>query len=173
MKTARIKYSFCLLILCGLCACKSTKFIPEGEYLLDKVKIESDIPGYKSIELKPYVRQQPNYKMFGLIKTTLHIYSLSGKDSTKWFNRFVRKIGEEPVLFDSTLVYKTENEFRKLFVNMGYLNADVSSKILENNKKAQVTYRIQGNTPYRIRQYSVSVSDSIINNELYGDNGEP
>ena len=173
MKADSVKYSLCLVILLGLCSCKSTKFVPEGEFLLDKVKIESDVPGYKSIELKPYVRQQPNYKMFGVAKTTLHVYSLSGKDSTKWFNRFIRKLGEAPVLFDSTLVYKTENEFRKLFINMGYLNPDVSSEISQGNKKARVTYRIQGNTPYRIRQYAVSVNDSIIQDELYGANDEP
>ncbi|MDR0542214.1 MAG: BamA/TamA family outer membrane protein [Dysgonamonadaceae bacterium] len=173
MKTGCIKYALWVIILSGLYACKSTKFIPEGEYLLDKVKIESDIPGYKSLELKPYVRQQPNYRMFGLYKTLLQIYNLSGKDSTRWHNRFIRKIGEEPVIFDSTLVYKTEYEFRKLFVNMGYIKAEVSSEVTCRNKKARVIYRIRGNTPYRIRQYSVSASDSIIADELYGNNGEP
>ncbi|GHV59666.1 membrane protein [Bacteroidia bacterium] len=173
MKTGFIKYLLGVLVLSGLYACKSTKFIPEGDYLLDKVKIESDIPGYKSLELKSYVRQQPNYKMFGLYKTMLQIYNMSGKDSTKWYNRFVRKIGEEPVIFDSTLVYKTENELRKLFVNMGYINAEVSSEMIRRNKKAQVIYRIRGNTPYRIREYSYLVSDSIMKDELYGANGEP
>ncbi|MDR1527318.1 MAG: outer membrane protein assembly factor [Dysgonamonadaceae bacterium] len=173
MKTGFIKYLFWMLVIGGLYACTSTKFIPEGEYLLDKVKIESDIPGYKSMELKPYVRQQPNYKMFGLYKTMLQFYNLSGKDSTQWHNRIIRKIGEEPVIFDSTLVYKTENEMRKLLINMGYIHADVSSEMIRRNKKAQVIYRIRGNRPYRIRKYSVSVNDSIIADELYGKNGEP
>ncbi|GHT04248.1 membrane protein [Bacteroidia bacterium] len=173
MRAGFTKYLLFCLIISGLYACKSTKFIPEGEYLLDKVKIESDIPNYKTIELKPYVRQQPNYKMFGLYKTMFKIYNLSGKDTTKWYNRFIQKIGEEPVIFDSTLVYKTESEFQKLFVNMGYIHADVSSEIVRHNKKADVIYRIQGNTPYRIRQYTTSVSDTVIEKELYGANGEP
>ena len=146
MKMAYFKYSLWLLLLFGIYSCKSTKYVSEGEYLLDKVKISSDVPGYKSMELKPYVRQQPNYKMFGLYKTSLQIYNLSGNDSTKWFNRFVRKIGEAPVLFDSALVDKTENEFRKLFINMGYINAEISSEVLRGNKKARVIYHIKGNT---------------------------
>ncbi|MDR2805095.1 MAG: hypothetical protein LBB85_05535, partial [Dysgonamonadaceae bacterium] len=173
MKTGFIKYSSWVIILLGLYACKSTKFIPEGDYLLDRVRIESDITGYKSMELKPYVRQQPNFKMFGLYKTMLQVYNLSGKDTTKWHNRFIRKIGEEPVIYDSILVAKTKNELRKLFVNMGYIHAEVSSETVFRNKKAQVFYRIQGNTPYRIRQYSVSVSDSTIARDLYGNNGQP
>jgi len=171
MKIDCIKYLLWILVLSGLCACKSTKFVPEGELLLDKVKIKSDVPGYKSIELGPYVRQQPNYRMFGLFKTTLHLHSLSGRDSTKWHNRFLRKIGEAPVIFDSTLVGKTTNEFRKLFINKGYLDVDVSHELLRKNKKIQVTYRIQGNTPYRIDEYTYSVSDSIIKHELYGGGG--
>lgn len=158
----------CIFLL-NLPSCSSTKFIPDGEYLLDKVKIESDIPEYKSSNLKPYVRQQPNYKMFGINKTMFQIYNLAGKDSSKWLNRLIMKIGEPPVIFDSTLVNKTDSEFKKLFINKGYINVDVSSKIIPNNKKVDVIYFIRGNTPYRIRNYSVAIDDSIIYNTLFND----
>jgi hypothetical protein len=102
------------------------------------------------------------------------VYNLAGEDTTKWINRFIKKIGEEPVIFDSTLVGKTESEFKKLFVNKGYLRVDITSETLLRNKKASVIYRIQGNEPYRIRQYSTAVEDSSIYRELYGrENGEP
>jgi len=149
-----------------LYSCSSTKFVADGEYLLDKVKIESDIPNYKTIELTPYLRQQPNFKMFLLNKTMLQVYNLAGKDSTKWINRFFRKVGEKPVIFDSTLVAKTNMEFQKLFVNMGYIDVDVSSTIALKDKKAQVTYRIKGNDPYRIRHFSSVVEDDSIRNLL-------
>jgi hypothetical protein len=173
MKNNSTKYTILLSILLGLFACKSTKFIPEGEYLLDRVRIESDIPGYKSMELKPYVRQQPNYKMFGIYKTLLHVYSLSGRDSTRWHNRVIRKLGEEPVVFDTAMVDKTVSELRKLFVNMGYMDVDVSSDVLRRNKKARVTYRIRGNVPYYIQNFAVRVSDATLEAELFGKNGAP
>ena len=150
----------------GLYSCSSTKFVPEGEYLLDKVKIESDIPNYKTLELKPYIRQQPNFKMFALNKTMLQIYNLAGKDSSKWINRFLKKIGEDPVIFDSTLVVKTKMELQKRFINMGYLDVDVSSETSLKGKKAYVIYRIKGNTPYRIRNYSATIEDTTIQKEL-------
>lgn len=160
------KYLSLLTIVLGLYSCSATKFVPDGEYLLDKVKIKSDIPEYKTFELKPYVRQSPNYKMFALNKTKFQLYNLAGKDSSKWINRFVKKIGEPPVIFDSTLVYKTASEFRKLFINKGYLHVDVSSEINLKNKKADVIYRIKGNEPYRIRNYSSTIEDEEIGKEL-------
>jgi hypothetical protein len=163
-----------ILIVGGLYSCSSTKFVPDGEYLLDKIKIESDIPNYKTLELKSYIRQQPNFKMFALNKTMFQIYNLSGKDSSKWINRFLKKIGEEPVIFDSTLVTKTKVELQKRFINMGYLDVDVSSEIAFKNKKARVVYRIKGNAPYRIRNYSATIEDKAVQEALKGiENNEP
>jgi len=153
-------------ILWTFYSCSSTKYVADGEYLLDKVRIESDIPDYKTLELKPYIRQLPNFKMFGINKTMFQIYNLSGKDSSKWMNRFLKKIGEEPVIFDSTLVTKTNGELQKLFINMGYLNVDVSSDIAFKDKKARIAYRIKGNEPYRIRQFSSVIEDDSIRSLL-------
>ena len=162
MKSYNMRYLFFFLIAIGLYSCSTTKFVPEGEYLLDKIKIESDIPDYKSAELKPYVRQQPNFKMLGIGKTMLGIYNWSGRDSSKWINRFLRKIGEEPVVFDSTLVDRTNKEFEKLFINKGYLSVDVNSEVILKNKKAEVIYTIKGNDPHYIQHYSTTIGDDTI-----------
>jgi len=159
-----------LPVVWTLYSCSSTKYVANGEYLLDNVKIESDIPNYKTLELRPYIRQLPNFKMFGLNKTMLQVYNLSGRDSAKWGNRFLRKIGEQPVIFDSTLVSKTKLELEKLFVNMGYLNAKVSYSITPKDKKVRVVYRINGNTPYHIHQYTSTIEDDSIRSLL--NNGE-
>jgi hypothetical protein len=169
MKISNMFYWLFFPFLWVLSSCSSTKFVADGTYLLDKVKIESDIPDYKTLELKPFLRQQPNFKMFGLNKTMLQIYNLAGKDSTKWINRVLKKIGEEPVIFDSTLVTKTNVELQKLFINMGYLNVNVSSTTTTKDKKARVVYRINGNTPYRIHQYSSIIEDDTIHNLLIGN----
>jgi len=142
------------LALCLLYGCSATKYVPDGQYLLDKVKIRSDINGYGTIELNPYIRQQPNFKMFALNKTSFQLYNLSGRDSTKWWNRFLKKIGEEPVIFDSVPVAKTCSELKKLFINMGYVDAEVWSEIIKNGKKIDVYYYIRGNEPYRIGDYT-------------------
>jgi len=162
MKYFNRNYWLFFPIMLSLYSCSSTKFIADGEYLLDKVKIESDIPNYKTLELMPYIRQQPNYKMFLLNKTMLQVYNLAGKDSTNRINRLLKKIGEKPVVFDSTLVTKTKAELQKLFINMGYMDVDVSSDTALKDKKARVIYRIKGNEPYRIRKFSYSIDDDSI-----------
>lgn len=155
-------------ILLGLYSCNATKFVPDGEYLLDKVKIESDVPNYGPTELKPYIRQQPNHKMFGINKTMFQIYNLAGRNDNRWINRFIKeKIGEPPVIFDSTLVDKTDSELKKFLINKGYINADISSEIIQNGKKADVIYRVIGNTPYTIRNNTFSIYDTEIKRVLY------
>ena len=89
----RIRKLLTLTILFSLASCSSTKFVPEGSYLLDEVRIRTDNKDVRPSSLRMYVRQNPNSKWFSLIKTQLYIYNLSGRDSTKW-NRFLRRIGD-------------------------------------------------------------------------------
>jgi hypothetical protein len=134
--------------------------------LLDKVNIKSDVPGYGGAELTPYLKQQPNFRMFVLGKVMLHMYNWAGRDSSLWINRVWKKIGDEPVIFDSTLVGRTNKEFEKLFINMGYMNVEVDSEIVKHDKKAKVIYTIKGNEPFRIRDYAAVIEDDSIKNIL-------
>jgi hypothetical protein len=150
------------LFACAFHSCTTSKFVPEGEYLLDKVKIKSDVSGYRTSELTPYLKQQPNFRMFVFGKVMLHVYNWAGRDSSLWINRFWKKIGDEPVIFDSTLVSRTNKEFEKLFINMGYMNVEVNSQTVKHNKKAEVIYTIKGNEPFRIRNYTTVIEDDSI-----------
>jgi hypothetical protein len=147
---------------CAFYSCTTTKFVPEGEYLLDKVTIKSDVPGHSGSELTPYLKQHPNFRMSIFGKVMLHMYNWAGKDSSLWINRFWKKIGDEPVIFDSTLVSRTNKEFEKLFINMGYMNVEVNSEIKRHDKKAKVIYTIKGNEPFRIRDYTMVIEDDSI-----------
>ncbi len=167
------RYLIILLALAGLYSCSTTKYVPEGKYLLDKVKIKSDVPDNNSADLKPYIRQLPNFKMLGLNKTRLQIYSLSGSDSTKWINRFLKNMGEAPVIFDPQLVEKSDVELQKLLINKGYLDVEVSSDINLHDKKVDVTYTVTGNEPYRIKNLAIEAKEPHIKEEVFGDDGHP
>ena len=115
---------------------------------MDKVHIESD--RYKAADLRPYLRQQPNFKVFGLMKWQLFVYGWSGKDDKRWINRQLRKIGEPPVIMDTVLIEQSATELERFFINKGYMNAEVSTTIdTSRAKKAVVTYRVRANEPYR------------------------
>lgn len=148
-----------LMIL--LQACHTTKYVPEGKYLLDKVEIKSNVKGISYFDLAPYLKQSPNYKIFGLYKLPLHLYSLSGMDSTKFYNRWLKNFGEPPVLYDTTLSIRTQDELRRIYINKGYVNADVVAQVKYKNKKADVTYIAQPNKPFVIVDYKIQQPDSI------------
>ena len=101
----------------SLASCTTTKFVPDGSYLLDEVKIRTDQKNIRPSSLRMYVRQNPNAKWFSLIKTQLYVYNLSGRDSTKWGNKFLRRIGavsythlpfENKELLDNRQVYPAD-----------------------------------------------------------------
>ena len=129
-----------------LAACSSTKFVGDGEYLLDKVEIETKGKVFKTSDVKPYLRQQPNFKVFGLMKWQLFVYDWSGKNEKRWINKQLRRIGEPPVILDTLLVDQSVNELQRFCINKGYVNAEVSASIdTSRHKKAVVRYNIVPN----------------------------
>lgn len=63
-----------LVLLLFLSGCSVSKFIPEGHYLLDNVKVESDNKEIKPSQMNMYLRQTPNAKWFSLVKLPMYIY---------------------------------------------------------------------------------------------------
>lgn len=151
-----------------LASCSSTKFVRDGEYLLDKIEIDSDNSDYKPTDLKPYLRQQPNFKLFGLVKWQLYVYNWSGRNDKNWFNKQLRRIGEAPVILDSTLVEQSATELDRFLFNKGYINAEVNATIdTSRQKKAIVTYHITSNEPYRIESYKMELDDPKIDSLVH------
>lgn len=147
-------------------SCSTTKFVPEGEYLLADATVKSDTKAVSDMEMENYIHQKPNYKTFMLFKLPLSIYNMSGRDSTKWVNRTLRKAGEPPVIFDSTTIEKSKNDLERIMVNKGFLNAEVDPIIKYKGKKANVTYKIESKEPYKISRYSIEVPDSVIDSSI-------
>ena len=108
-----------------LFSCASTKHVPDGQLLLDKVKInildKENAKDLNKQELTNYLRQTENHKVLGGLKLQLAIYNISGKDSSNWFNKWIRRVGAPPVIYDSTLTTASENQLQRALTNKGYL----------------------------------------------------
>ena len=150
------------LVITILSSCSVQKFIPEGEYLLDEVSIESDTKEVQPSLFYTYIRQNPNAKWFNLARVPLSIYCLSGQDSTKAFNRFLRKLGDEPVIYDPIVTQKSRKEMEKAIRNMGYMRAKVHLDTLTRNNKIKLKYRIEADKPYIVRHVAYNIDDMII-----------
>ena len=85
----KFKHTYILLILATLfVACRQTKYVPEGRYLLKKNKIEQTGKKIPKDDLTEIIRQQPNYKRFG-VKWKLMAFNLV--DSTKVADKRLKK----------------------------------------------------------------------------------
>lgn len=147
-----------------LTGCRTNKYVPENEYLLHKVSIEIDQKSIDKNELKSYLKQKPNTKIFGFWRFHLGLYNLSGK---KKENGWLRRIGEAPVIYDPYLTVKTNDEFRRFLKNKGFYDARIrDSTILRSNGKAEVYYYITANQPYQIRSFETVIKDDSLRSFL-------
>lgn len=165
----RHKILLFLIILVGTAiwqSCSTTKFVPEGEYLLSSTAVKSDTKVIPSYEMEPHIKQKPNYKTFAIFKLPLFIYNLAGKDTTKWINRTLQNAGDPPVIYDSTMLHQTVIDLKRMMTNKGYLDAKVTPVVKLDNKKADVVYEIEAGEPYRIEEYKIAIEDSVMSNPV-------
>ena len=139
---------------------------------MDDVKIESDNKEIKSSQMNQYVRQSPNAKWFSLFRFPLYIYSASGMDSTKWINRFWRKLGDAPVIYSKDAAQETQQEIEKAVRNMGYMGAVVDLKEEAKGKRMKVSYDIHSGSPYIINNIAYDIADSKIRSYLEADSAQ-
>ena len=175
VKSRIFTYISLFVMLLTIMGCSSTKHVPQGDYLLDNVHIK--VQGDKKItstELINYLRQQPNNKVLGCMKIQLATYNLSGNDSTKWFNKWMRKLGQAPVLYDSTLTEMSARQLEQALINKGYNDVIVTSKteFKEKKKKADVTYNVTTGKQHYISSIKYEFEDSILGTVVMKDSTE-
>ncbi len=165
-------FSLWILILTLLASCSATKYVPEGAYLLEKVKIQTDRKEIKPSELALYLRQNPNSKWFSLFKTQLYIYNASGRDSTRRVNRTLRRMGDAPVIYLEEEALKTQEELTKAVHNMGYMSATVDRSIRTKRKKLKLLYQVHSGEPYIVHSIRYDVPDEKIAHYLRNDSAD-
>ncbi|MDY2692819.1 MAG: BamA/TamA family outer membrane protein [Prevotella sp.] len=149
-----------MVVALALVGCSTQKLVPQDHYLLDKVKLTSDSKELAASKLEPYVRQRPNSKWFSLVKVPLAAYAMAGNDSTKWINRKLREMGEQPMLFDTLLTERTCQDLNQVMVNMGYLRSTVDYETtVGKRKKLNVTYHLHPGERYSVRTVHHDIQD--------------
>ncbi|MGQ1891685.1 translocation and assembly module lipoprotein TamL [Thermophagus sp. OGC60D27] len=157
-------------LLLYLAGCSTTRFVPENEYLLTNVKVKSRVRDITKEKLKPYVRQTENTKLLGFWKFYLGLYNLSGRNEDKGINRWLRSIGEEPVIFDPYLVTQSARQMKLYLNNQGFFQASVNDTVIyQGKKKAKVIYSINPGLRYYLNDVTYSVEDDSIQDAVLGD----
>lgn len=156
---AKVVIAFVIL---SFSSCSVDKFIPQDNYLLESVKVKTEDKQFDASQFAQYVHQKGNSRWFSLFKIPMGTYLLSGKDSTKWLNRTLRRLGEEPVLYDSTLAKLSCEDLRAAMQNMGYMNASVDLQTKKHGKRINLVYTLTPGSPYLIHSLGYDIQDSAI-----------
>lgn len=158
-----------LTIVCFiLTGCSSSRHVPDGSYLLDKVNIRVDSTGKNEqldvAEMQAYLRQTPNHRMLWSIKFRLGFYNMSGNDSTNWWNRWMRKLGEPPVIYDPALSDASSSQLLQYLASKGYFNAEIEVDSVKNDKKKKIelTYKLAPGPRKVISKMEYEFPDSAV-----------
>lgn len=165
-----------LVLLVAVSSCSLTKHVPKGHFLLDKVKINllDTSSVITSKDLTKYLRQSENHKVLGGLRLQLYVYNLSGRDSTKWFNRWLQRVGNAPVIYDSALTKASAKQLNMALDNKGYMKNQVSYRVALDSahRKARVDFDVKLNAPYRVRSITYNIADSNIRSIVEADSSE-
>lgn len=163
------RYAVCAGVVFLLASCSSTKYVPDGSYLLDEVRIQTDNNAVKPSNLSLYVRQKPNSKWFSLIRMQLYVYNWSGKNQNLFINRVLRRLGDAPVIYNEKETERTREEITKAVRNTGYMSATVEPVQTVKNKKIKLLYKITTGKPYKVRNLNFDIHDEKIKQYMQKD----
>ena len=168
MKSLRwLHNSLCCVVAALMAAsCSVNRFIPDGSYLLERVSIVADSSDFNTQSLQGFVRQHPNSRWFSAVPVPLSVYCLSGRDSTRRFNRFLRRLGEAPVIYDSTMSRRACANMELAVRSMGYLNATVSREERVRRNRLRLRYEVRPGGRYYVRHLQVDIQDSALQRHL-------
>ena len=150
-------------------SCNTTKFVPQDQYLLNKVRVKCvDDKSVSTGALSSYVRQKQNTEIFGFWKLQLHVYNTAPLDTTTKSRaraaRNAKKMGEAPVIYDDEMTAVSMQQIRQQMNNMGYFLAEVDTQKVYKNRKVEVTYLVTAHQPYYVRNYEVDIPEAHLRN---------
>jgi outer membrane protein assembly factor BamA len=148
-----------VLMILFLSGCAATRYVPREKYLLRKNTIEV-VPQriVLASSLEPYIRQKPNTSIVFGWKAFLNIYSLSPDKDNGW-SRFLRRLGEPPVIFDPELIEYSKMNMDNYLTSLGYYFNHVSDSVAYKNRKATVHYTVMPGKTYIIDTIRLGTAD--------------
>lgn len=176
----RIRAILTLLTVALLVGCSATRYVAQSSYLLSKNKVNITADEKRTARqiskssLEDYIQQRPNRRFLG-VGLYLGLYNIT--DTAKhgrWHKFWGEKMGDDPVILDSSMVRKSSLEMEIYLDSQGFINSSVTDTITVNRRrKATVTYNVNLHTPYRIKSLRYDIADSYIRELLKSDTISP
>ena len=137
-----------------LASCSTTRALQDDQYRLAKNKIEiSDSKDFNPDVLTPYLKQK--HRGWSPL---LCVYNwTNGKD--KGWDRFVKKIGTPPVIYDPEMVDSSVENLTNHLEYLGYYGSQVSSSINVRRRNVGVTYNVTLGKQIPIKDIEIILPD--------------
>ena len=153
-----------LVALVSSCA-SVDKFIQPDERVLNHNRYEIIMPdgGSPSNEInealsdmKKYTRQKPNSHILGFgPRFSMRIYCLSNPDKSNFWHNYLRRRGQQPVVYDENASIQTSNQIKGLLQSKGCFNSKVTFDTIHTRRRdLDVVYHIRPAIRYRIKDIS-------------------
>lgn len=149
-------------------SCNPTKYVADSEklYKEGQVVIHHDsIAEERKEQFEAHLHEsllpKPNSKFLGLY-FKLGLWNMGkGPDSTNnFFRKWLKKVGEKPVLLSDVNREYNENLLRNKMENLGFFTAQVSSDTIIDGKFGTVRYDANPGQIYRINQVKFEIDSS-------------
>jgi outer membrane protein assembly factor BamA len=186
-KNLVIKFFVIITGIFLISGCSPTKYLQEGEYLLDKVELKCDNKDISDYDLEAALRQKANKKILGY-SFYARVYNLVNPQKEEireerrrkkeaeinerrklkakrpkekfYLTRWIRQIGESPVVYSEELTQRSLRNIRSFLQTQSYYNNSVSYSVKNISKKRVIlTYDIKTGPAYVIKEIVYDVLD--------------
>jgi outer membrane protein insertion porin family len=113
--------------------------------------------------LDGYIKQRPNKSFLGIIRHTLRFYKMGSKHPNTLLGRFYQtKLGDAPVILDTSLIESTIKGMRGFLKTEGYYYPEINYAVTGKIHKKVVTYKISTGKAYHIYRIEEHIADKIL-----------
>lgn len=163
----------CAVAVAALASCSVTRYVPEGEYLLNRnvIKTDRQTPRKERItedELDRFVRQTQARKLLGT-NIPVVLYSAADTSRNGFFSRILRGLGAKPIVLDSAMIRRSAGNIESYMHSRGYYDSQLDWRVDTRRRKAKVTYAVTQGEPYRIAGVRYRFRDEFLRPVLEPD----
>ena len=152
----------------ALYSCSTTRVLQDGEYRLQKNTLEvTNDRKFNSRSVEPYIKQKPNASFFGW-NPFLNLYNMTNGKGKGW-DKFVRKVGVAPVVYDPDLVESSIDNITGHLEYLGYYNSKVESEVSVKKRRVKVNYAITLGKRFPIKELEFELPEGELREEFLKD----
>lgn len=159
-----IRILLVVALVCMASSCSLTRNVQPGEKLLRKVEISSaDTTFVPPLDFKQQLFQRPNSRFLGLFPMSLYVYNLTTTEAKGWIPRWIRSIGQAPVIYDPEMTVRSELALVRSLELIGYMNSSCVAEVDSiGSNMVGVRYVLHPGRRYDIESVEQLVADSSL-----------